>query len=153
MKVLLTSGAMKCVGLLETSSVRPSGSAVIAALTPIVVPPPGRLSTTTDCPRRMPSGVAIRRATTSLGEPGVNGAMMLIVRSGVGWARAGSADANTPRHASQTAVIRSWVFRSVIVGHFDGSAICFATISATGRQVRCCSWLKAVTSSGVISRR
>ena len=150
MKVLLTSGAMKCVGLLETSNVRPSGSAVIAALTPMVVPPPGRLSTTTDWPRRMPSGVAIRRATTSLGEPGVNGAMMRIVRSGAGWAEAVRTEANRLKQASQAAVSRVEFFALPSSCHFDGSAICFATISATGRHVRCCSWLKAVTSSGVI---
>src|SRR4051794_12136858 len=73
---------MKCVGLLEIISVQPSGSAAIAALTPIEVPPPGRLSITTDCPSLADMCGAIRRATTSFGEPGVNGAMILIGRSG-----------------------------------------------------------------------
>jgi hypothetical protein len=43
----------------------------MTALTPIEVPPPGRLSTTTVCPSRADSGGAIMRASTSLGEPAV----------------------------------------------------------------------------------
>src|SRR3954470_8783648 len=104
---------MKCDGLLETINVYPSGSAVNAALTPIAVPPPGRLSTTTDCPSFDAISGAIRRATTSFGEPGVNGAMILIGRSGKVCAGAG---AESPiRHAQTSAAER---FRDALLRPF-----------------------------------
>src|SRR5258708_34114307 len=98
---------MKWVGLLETNSVVPSGSALITAFTPIEVPPPGRLSITTDCPSCTDIGGAIRRATTSLGEPGVNGAMILIGRSGKACAAAGTGNAAQPAQISAASNARN----------------------------------------------
>ncbi len=67
----------------------------------------GRLSTTTDWPSCAAMGVAISRATTSLGEPGVNGAMILIGRSGKVCADAGAA--STPANTSAATSIRTAV--------------------------------------------
>ena len=49
---------------------------------PMVVPAPGRFSTTTLCLSSVDRCCASSRATTSTGEPGVNGAIILIGRAG-----------------------------------------------------------------------
>ncbi len=49
---------------------------------PMVVPAPGRFSTTTLWPSCADRCCARSRATTSTGEPGVNGAIILIGRDG-----------------------------------------------------------------------
>ena len=49
---------------------------------PMVVPAPGRFSTTTLCLSWVERCCASSRATTSTGEPGVNGAIIRIGRAG-----------------------------------------------------------------------
>src|SRR3954451_22745283 len=62
---------------LESSSGYPSGGDIANTLVPIDVPPPGLLSMMKGWPSRDCRSCATSRASTSFGEPGVYGAMIL----------------------------------------------------------------------------
>src|SRR5262245_53265659 len=81
-----------------SSSVWPSGSAVARALTPIVWPAPGRLSTTTVWPSRADSCSATIRATTSGELPAADATISLTGL--LGYAAAGSFAAADPAQPS-----------------------------------------------------
>jgi hypothetical protein len=70
------------VAALPSSHVYPSGGDFATASAPIVLPAPGRLSTTIGWPSRLDSGGAMMRPRMSPGPPGEKGTIMVIGRAG-----------------------------------------------------------------------
>src|SRR5688572_10868641 len=68
--------------MLLMPQVCPSGGDFAAASSPIVEEPPGRFSTTTDCPRSSLNRGASMRNTTSVEPPGAYGTMIRTGRVG-----------------------------------------------------------------------
>ena len=64
------------------SSTYPSGAVLATAVAPMMVPAPGRFSTTKDLPRRCSSLWASMRAMMSVLPPGVKGTTMVTARVG-----------------------------------------------------------------------
>src|SRR6185436_3501414 len=77
--------------MLLAPHVWPSGGDLAARSRPIVEEPPGRFSTTTDCPRSSVNRGERMRNTTSVEPPGAYGTMMRTTRVGKFCAAAGHA--------------------------------------------------------------
>jgi hypothetical protein len=80
--LLYTAGFTENVLFDPSSSVYPSGFALLAIAGPMVPPAPGRLSTTTVLPHSSVKCCATMRLTTSVKPPGANGTIMRTGRSG-----------------------------------------------------------------------
>ena len=77
--------------LIATPKVWPSGAACATACVPMMVPPPGRLSTTTGWPHSSASRAAMGRTMASVAPPASSGEISLTARVGrkADWAAAG----------------------------------------------------------------
>ena len=65
----ISAGFITCA-VAASSSVVPSGVARATTSVPMLLPAPGRFSTTTDCRQRSPSAAARARPRMSVGPPG-----------------------------------------------------------------------------------